>query len=224
MPPPPLLTTIVFEKGKYYGGAAVINGGIMALQGGTKWQREHGVTDTPEHLYAHLTDPKNPEYKKNNPALLKKYSQYCGPTQGWLEAHGVKFLPTTTKPGKYDSQHHEFYLHVYTDDPGDCNRKPQPSGGFMGERGVMMPLKAYCEKKGIQILMEHKVTDVYKNAQGRVIGARVEAGNKVINVRARKSEVLAGGNFKSNIAMRRSRSVTSDTQSVSAGILCLPAT
>lgn len=27
---------IVFEKGKYYGGAAIINGGIMALQGGTK--------------------------------------------------------------------------------------------------------------------------------------------------------------------------------------------
>ena len=69
----------------------------------------------------------------------------------------------------------------------------------MGGRGIMMPLKAYCEKKGVQILMEHKVTDVYKNAQGRVIGARVEAGNKVINVRARKSEVLAGGNFKSNI-------------------------
>lgn len=67
----------------------------------------------------------------------------------------------------------------------------------------MMPLKAYCEQKGVQILMEHKVTDVYKNTQGRVIGARVEAGNKVINVRARKGVVLAGGNLKSNIAMRR---------------------
>ena len=67
----------------------------------------------------------------------------------------------------------------------------------------MMPLKAYCEQKGVQILMEHKVTDVYKNAQSQVIGARVQAGNKVINVRARKSEVLAGGNFKSKIAMRR---------------------
>ncbi len=64
---------VVFEKGKNYGGAAVINGGIMALQGGTKWQREHGVEDTPARLYAHLTDPKNPEYKKNNPALVKKY-------------------------------------------------------------------------------------------------------------------------------------------------------
>lgn len=73
----------------------------------------------------------------------------------------------------------------------------------MGGRSVMMPLKAYCEQKGVQILMEHKVTDVYKNAQSQVIGARVQAGNKVINVRARKSEVLAGGNFKSNIAMRR---------------------
>lgn len=87
---------IVFEKGKNYGGAAVINGGIMALQGGTKWQREHNVEDTPERLYNHLTDPKNPEYKKNNPALVKKYSEYCGPTQEWLEAHGVKFLPTAT--------------------------------------------------------------------------------------------------------------------------------
>lgn len=134
---------------------------------------------------------------------MKKYAEYCGPTQEWLEAHGVKFLPTTTQPGKYDSQHHEFYLHVYTDNPGDGNRKPQPSGGFMGGRGVMMPLKSYCEGKGVQILLEHKVTDVYKNAKGRVIGARVEVGGKVLNVRARKGVVLAGGNFRSNVPMRR---------------------
>lgn len=72
---------IVFEKRKNYGGAAVINGGIMALQGGTKWQREHNIEDTPQRLYAHLTDPQNPEYKRNVPALVKKYSEYCGPTQ-----------------------------------------------------------------------------------------------------------------------------------------------
>lgn len=194
---------IVFEKGENYGGAAVINGGIMALQGGTKWQREHGVEDSPQRLYEHLTDPLNPEYKKNVPSLVKKYSEYCGPTQEWLEARGVKFLPTATQPGKYDSQHHEFYLHVYTDDPGDGNRKPQPSGGFMGGRGVMMPLKAYCEGKGVEIRLGHKVTDVYKNADGRVIGARVEANGKVLNVRVRKGVVLAGGNFKSNVPMRR---------------------
>ena len=194
---------LVFEKGKNYGGAAVINGGIIALQGGTKWQREHNVTDTPERLFNHLTDPQNPEYKKNNPVLVKKYAEYCGPTQEWLEARGVKFLPTATAPGKYDTQHHEFYLHVYTDDPGDGNRKPQPSGGFMGGRGVMMPLKAYCEGKRVKIYYEHKVTDVYKNAAGRVIGARVVAGKKVLNVRARQGVVLAGGNFKSNIPMRR---------------------
>lgn len=102
----------------------------------------------------------------------------------------MKFLPTATKPGKYDSQHHEFYLHVYTDDPGDGNRKPQPSGGFMGGRGVMMPLKAYCEGKGVRILLEHKVTDVYKNADGRVIGARVEAGGLSINDNAQVLDIV----------------------------------
>lgn len=193
----------VFEKGKNYGGAAVINGGIIALQGGTKWQRENGVSDTPQRLYEHLTDPQNPEYKKNVPALVRKYSEYCGPTQEWLEARGVRFLPTVTKPGKYDSQHHEFYLHVYTDNPGDGNPKPQPSGGFMGGRGVMVPLRAYCEKKGVKIFTEHKVTDVYKNAKGRVIGVRVVFGKKVLNVRARQGVVIAGGNFKSNVPMRR---------------------
>lgn len=73
----------------------------------------------------------------------------------------------------------------------------------MGGRGVMMPLKAYCEQKGVKILTEHKVTDVYKNATGRVIGIRVETGKKVLNVKARQGVVLAGGNFKSNVAMRR---------------------
>ncbi len=194
---------IVFEKGRYYGGAAVINGGIMALQGGTKWQRENGVEDSPQRLFGHLTDPMNPEYKKNNPVLVRKYSEYCGPTQEWLEARGVKFLPTATKPGKYDSQHHEFYMHVYTDDPGDGNRKPQPSGGFMGGRGVMVPLKAYCEGKGVKILLEHKVTDVFRNGEGRVVGAKVETNGKTLLVRARKGVVLAGGNFKSNVPMRR---------------------
>lgn len=65
---------VVFEKGKYYGGAAIINGGIMALQGGTKWQREHGVTDTPERLYVYFErfDSSEPQAATSN--LLYKSS------------------------------------------------------------------------------------------------------------------------------------------------------
>lgn len=193
---------VVFEKDVNYGGAAIINGGIIALRGGTRFQKENGIKDTPEDLYNHLTDPLNPEYRKNDPRLVKKYSQYCGGTQEWLEARGVKFLPTFTKAGQYDTQHHESYLHIYTDNPGDGSPKPQPSGGFMGGRGIMVPLRQYCENKGVQILTEHKVTDVYRDDKGNCVGCRVETKGKVINVRAKKGVILAGGSFKNNRKLR----------------------
>ena len=87
---------LVMEKGKNYGGCAIINGGIIALGGGTRTQKEHGVEDSPEKLYKKLTNPAHHEYRKNTPELVKKYSEWCPGTQVWLEEHGVKFLPTFT--------------------------------------------------------------------------------------------------------------------------------
>lgn len=79
---------LVLEKGKNYGGCAIINGGIIALRGGTRFQRESRDKDSPAELYAHLTNPKDIEYRKNDPKLTKRYAEMCGPTQDWLEAHG----------------------------------------------------------------------------------------------------------------------------------------
>ena len=111
--------------------------------------------DTPDELYAHLTDPKNAEYRKNDPKLTRRYADMCWPTKAWLEEHGVKFLSTSTAAGKYDSQHHESYLHIFSegkdDDVGGIH--PQPNGGYRTGRGIMMPFKAYFEKKGGVILM-----------------------------------------------------------------------
>lgn len=89
---------LVLEKGKNYGGCAIINGGIIALGGGTRTQKEHGVEDSPELLYKKLTNPLHHEYRKNTPELIAKYSTWCPETQVWLENHGVRFLPTFTKP------------------------------------------------------------------------------------------------------------------------------
>ena len=126
---------LVMEKGKNYGGCAIVNGGIIALGGGTRTQKEHRRRGTPpEKLYKKLTNPAHHEYRKNTPELVKKYSEWCPGTQVWLEEHGVKFLPTFTRPGKYDSQHHESYHHIWWKDSGEGGRKPQPTGGFMTGR------------------------------------------------------------------------------------------
>lgn len=55
---------LVMEKGKNYGGCAIINGGIIALGGGTRTQKEHGVEDSPEQLYKKLTNPAHHEYAR----------------------------------------------------------------------------------------------------------------------------------------------------------------
>lgn len=184
---------LVFEKGENYGGCARINGGIIALR-----------NDSVDDLYAHLTDPKNAEYRKNDPALVRRYAQMCWPTKAWLEQHGVKFLNTSTAAGKYDSQHHETYLHIFSegkdDDIGGIH--PQAGGGYRTGRGIMMPFKSYFESNGGRIFLEHKVTDVYKDAKGRVVGARIETKKGVISVKAAKGVVLAGGSWKANQDLR----------------------
>ena len=184
---------LVLEMGKNYGGCARINGGIIALR-----------NDTPDQLYAHLTDPKNVEYRKNDPVLTRRYAEMCWPTKAWLEEHGVKFLNTSTAAGKYDSQHHESYLHIYSegkdDDIGGIN--PQPTGGFRTGRGIMMPFKAYFEKKGGVILMGYKATDLYRDAKGRVVGVKVQTPKGAENIRAKKGVILAGGSWKANPALR----------------------
>lgn len=195
---------LVMEKGKNYGGCAIINGGIIALGGGTRTQKEHGVEDSPEKLYKKLTNPAHHEYRKNTPELVKKYSEWCPGTQVWLEEHGVKFLPTFTRPGKYDSQHHESYHHIWWKDSGEGGRKPQPTGGFMTGRGIMMPYYEYFTGKGGQIFLEHKVVDVYVNDQGAVVGAKVQKPDgSIMNVKANKGVVLAGGSWKANPELRR---------------------
>ncbi len=194
----------VYEKGEKYGGCAIINGGIIALGGGTRTQREHGVEDSPELLYKKLTNPMHHEYRKNTPALVKKYAQMCPGTQEWLEKRGVKFLPTFTKPGKYDSQHHESYHHIWWKDPGDGNRKPQPTGGFMTGRGIMMPYHDYFTGKGGEIFLQHRVLDVYRDESGKVVGAKIQTPDgKILNVKANKGVVLAGGSWKANVELRK---------------------
>ena len=67
-----------------------------------------------------------------------------------------------------------------------------------------MPYYEYFTGKGGQIFLEHKVLDVYVNDQGAVIGAKVQKPDgSIMNVKANKGVVLAGGSWKANPELRR---------------------
>lgn len=184
----------VFEKEKEnYGGCAFICGGILNLQGGTRLQKSQGSKDTPEAYYKRLTDPKDPQMRKNNRALMKKVSQLSPAMQEWLEARGVKFFEHYQSNSNSDSQHTATYHTIWWSDPGEARPKPQPQGGFMSGQGIMIPLRRHFESKGGQIHFGHKIVDVYKDDSGKVIGAKAEkTDGSIVNIRATRGVVLAG--------------------------------
>lgn len=211
------LKVLVLEKGENYGGCAYVSGGILKLEGGTRTQKAHGVDDSPEKLFKRVTNPKDRTMRKNPHDLARAYCEMLPGCQAWMEAHGVKFLDSFDKSGR-DSQHLGSYHHVWWSDPGEARPKPQPGGGFMTGKGIMEPFKAHFLKKGGQILMQHKLIDLYRNDQGRVVGASVLVeGKKTINIRADKGVVLAGGSWKADKKLRKLTDPRFDENMFSSG-------
>ena len=69
-----------------------------------------------------MTDPRNPEMRKNEKPLAMAYAKMLPGCKVWLGERGIKFSKSFIK------------------------------GGFMVGMGFMVPLRNYYEKKGGQIL------------------------------------------------------------------------
>ncbi len=192
----------VFEMSENYGGCAYVCGGYLMLEGGTRTQLANGIKDTPDAFYKRLTDPKNPEMRKNEKNLARAYADILPGCQVWLEERGVKFSDKSFTKSGFDTQHPGQYHHVLWHEPGEPKVRPIP-GGYMVGMGFMIPLRKYYEGKGGKILFKHKLLDVYRDASGRVVGARIDNEGKIINVRAKKAVVLAGGSWKANKKLRK---------------------
>jgi hypothetical protein len=93
---------------------------------------------------------------------------------------------------------------VQTGKPADPSVQALMSSG----NGLMRPLEAAAKKAGVEILLEHKMTAIYREApnSGNVLGVAVDTkgtkGTK-INIRARKAVIIATGGSTGNINFRR---------------------
>ena len=69
----------------------------------------------------------------------------------------------------------------------------------------MRPLEVAAKKAGVQILLEHRMTAIHRQApgSGRVLGIEVDNNGTVLNIRARKAVVIATGGHTGNVNFRR---------------------
>ncbi len=210
-------SVLLLEASFDVGGHAIVSGGNVPLGGGTSAQKKAGIKDTPDLLFADLTDwsvvePNGaPDYRYNDKEIIRAFADNSAPTYEWLVAHGVIFVDKA--PDNFGG------TSVGNSVPREMHSAPmkweRPETGApfppaMQEKmshgvGLMRPLEATAKKLGIPILLEHKMVELVREKPnaGRVVGCVVENKGKKMRFRARKAVIIASGGGTGNVNFRR---------------------
>ena len=210
-------SVILVEAEKDIGGHAITSGGNVPLGGGTSVQKKYGIDDSPDLLFRDLTDwsvvePNGfPDYRYNDREIIRAFADNSAPTFEWLVAHGVIFVDKApdgvggnsvgnSVPREMHAAVMDWPM-VQTGKPADPIVQKMLSSG----NGLMRPLQAAAEKAGVQILLEHKMTAIFRetSSSGRVVGIAVDNNGATLNIQAKKAVIIATGGSTGNVNFRR---------------------
>jgi hypothetical protein len=210
-------SVILVEAEKDIGGHAITSGGNVPLGGGTSAQKKYGIKDSPDLLFRDLTDwsvvgPNgSADYRYNDREITRAFADNSAPTFEWLVAHGVVFVDKApdaqggnsvgnSVPREVHSAVGEWPM-VQTGKPANPILQKTLSSG----NGLMRPLEVAAKKAGVDILLEHRMTSIYRQAltSGPVLGIAVDNKGNKLNIRARKAVIIATGGSTGNVNFRR---------------------
>ena len=210
-------SVVLVEAEGDIGGHAITSGGNVPLGGGTSVQRQYGIEDTPEILFRDLTDwsvvgPNGfPDYRYNDREIIRAFADHSAPAFEWLLAHGVIFVdkgPDAIGGNSVgNSVPREMHCMVgdwptvQTGAPADVSVQKTRSSG----NGLMRPLEVAARRCGVEILLEHRMTAIYRETPraGRVLGVAVDHNGRARNIRARKAVIIGTGGSTGNVNFRR---------------------
>ena len=207
----------VLDAEKHIGGHAITSGGNIPLGGGTSIQKKHGIEDSPDLVFRDLTDwsvvePNGfPDYRFNDREIIRAFADNSAQTFEWLMNHGVVFVDKApdTAGGNSVGNSVPREMHcavmdwpmVQTGKPADTSVRATMSSG----NGLMRPLEVAANKAGVEILLEHRMTEIYRQSpnSGRIVGVGGNANGQKFNIRARKAVIIATGGSTGNVNFRR---------------------
>jgi succinate dehydrogenase/fumarate reductase flavoprotein subunit len=210
-------SVILVEAEPYVGGHAATSGGNVVLGGGTLAQKKAGIVDSPDLYFHDLTDwsvvePNGfPDYRYNDREVVRAFVDHSPATYDWLIAHGMVFVDKA--PDSFDGVSsgnsaprvmHAAAMNwtdVWTGKPLDADIREVTAIGA----GVTGPLEAAARKAGVAILLEHRMTAIYREhpAAGRVLGIAVNYKGQKLNIRAHKAVIVGTGGSTGNLNFRR---------------------
>ena len=210
-------SVILVEAEADIGGHAIISGGNIPLGGGTSVQKKYGIEDSPDLLFRDLTDwsvvgPNGfPDYRYNDREIIRAFADNSALTFEWLVAHGVVFVDKApdalggnsvgnSVPREMHSAVMDWPM-AYTGEPAEPAVQRTRSSG----NGLMRSLEVAAKKAGVGILLEHRMTRIYRQAQnsGPVLGIAVDNKDIRLNIRAHKAVIIGTGGSTGNVNFRR---------------------
>ena len=89
---------------------------------------------------------------------------------------------------------------VQTGKPADPSIQATKSSG----NGLIRPLEVAAKKAGVEVVLEHRMTAIYRQSpnSGRAVGVGVDAKDSKLNIRARKAVIVATGGSTGNVNFR----------------------
>ncbi len=210
-------SVVLVEAEPHIGGHAIISGGNVPLGGGTSVQKKYGIADSPDLVYADLTDwsvvEANgfPDYRYNDREIIRAFADESAPCFEWLLAHGVVFAdkaPDQRGGGAIGNSVPREMHTVPLDWPlvqTGAPAEPHERTTFSTGNGLMPPLEAAARKAGVEILLEHRMTALHREGgkTGRITGIAADHRGTALNIRAKKGVIVATGGSSGNIHFRR---------------------
>jgi succinate dehydrogenase/fumarate reductase flavoprotein subunit len=210
-------SVILIESQNDIGGHAILSGGNMPLGGGTSRQQKYGVLDSADLLFRDLTDwsvvePNGfPDYRYNDREIIRAFADHSASTFEWLLAHGVIFIEQAPDSlgglsvgNSALRMSHTAAMNWPLMQSGQSLQVAVQSRSSSGV-GLMRPLETAARNAGVQILLDHRMTGLYRQSPiaGRVLGAAVENRATLRSIRARKALIVATGGSAGNVNFRR---------------------
>lgn len=184
-------SVIVMEQHFDIGGCAIMSGGMVHIGAGNRLQVENGIKDSPDLVFADWTRHDHPAARYNDREMVRKFADENLATFDFLTENGVKWEQLET-----------FMIGAST-----VRRQVRPREwpirsqlvAFDQRRngsGIVRPLEASARSKGVEILLQHKMTSVVReeHMSGRVTGVTAvvvdrwfQPTDRTVNIRARKA-------------------------------------
>ena len=210
-------SVILVEAENHSGGHAITTSGGIALGGGNSVQKKYGIVDSPDLVFHDLTDwsivqPNGaPDYRYNDREIVRAFADNCAAACEWLLEHGVVFIDEAPdRRGNVSGGNSTLrVLHsAVMDWPMVQTGKqaaPEVRATTSSGNGLMPPLEIAAQRAGVELLLEHRMTAIHREAPGagRVLGIAVEHDGVTSNVRARKAVIVGTGGSTGNVNFRR---------------------